>query len=87
MDYIERLHANIRLLIPESDGRYFSPGELDRVINLSILDIFNQHFKVYEESQRITDLLSRYKITTPVVVSGGVAVLPPVGVAQLCGPD
>lgn len=76
MDTIEQMHSDIRMLVPESDGRYFSPEEIDSAVNASILDLFNQQYKIFEESQRITDQMSRFKITSTVPVSVGIGPLP-----------
>lgn len=74
---VQQMHADIRLLIPESDGRYFSPEEIDSSINMGVLDLFNQQYKIFEEVQRITDQMARYKTSAVIPVSPGSGIMSP----------
>ena len=76
MDSIERAHYDINLLLPSSDNRYFTPEEVDSAISMAITDLFNQQYKVFGETLRISDQLARFKTTSTIVVSGGIAVVP-----------
>lgn len=76
MDSIERAHYEINLLLPSSDSRYFSPEEIDAAINLAVTDLFNQQYKVFGETMRISNDLARYKTTSPIVLSAGAGAVP-----------
>lgn len=80
MDSIQRAHIDINTLLPSSDSRYFSPEEVDSAINSAILALFNQQYKVFGETQRISDDLARFKTTVPLpltpVGGAGVAQFP-----------
>lgn len=76
MDSIERAHYDINVLLPSSDGRYFSPEEIDSAIYFAIVDLFNQQYKAYGETQRISDALARFKTTIAITMTAGEAALP-----------
>ena len=76
MDSIQKAHYDINLLLPSSDNRYFSPEEIDSAINMAITDLFNQQYKAFGETLRISDQLARFKTTTTIPVSGGIASVP-----------
>lgn len=76
MDSIQRAHYDLNLLLPSSDNRYFTPEEIDSAINMAITDLFNQQYKAFGETQRVSDQLARFKTTTAVPVSAGIAVAP-----------
>ena len=73
---IEEFHSNIRLMIPEGDGRYFSPANIDSFIHMAVIDLFNTEYKVYEESQRITEWMAYFHSVSARPVSNGAATVP-----------
>ena len=76
MDSIERAHYDINILLPSNDSRYFSPEEIDSAIYFAIVDLFNQQYKAFGETQRISDALARFKTITAIPLSAGQAALP-----------
>jgi hypothetical protein len=80
---INQAHIDINTLLPSNDSRYFDPTEIDNAINWAVLDLFNQQYKSFGETQRISDALDRYKVTTPVVITGGVGTNPPANIHTL----
>lgn len=78
MDSIERAHYDINVLLPSSDSRYFSPEEVDSAINWAVMELFNQQYKAFGETQRISDALDKFKVTSPVPLVGvGIAAIGP----------
>lgn len=73
---IQELHSNIRLMVPEMDGRYFSSADLDNFIHLSVTDLFEVERKAFEESQKITETMAFFRGNTPIAISAGVGTLP-----------
>lgn len=71
MDSIERAHYDLKMLLPSSDSRYFSPEELDSAINMAIMDLFNMQYKAFGETQRISDDLARFKTITVLPTTPG----------------
>jgi len=76
MDSIERAHFDINTLLPSSDSRYFNPEEIDSAIYFAIIDLFNQQYKVFGETQRISDDLARFKTGTTIPLVAGVGPMP-----------
>jgi hypothetical protein len=76
MDSIERAHYDLKMLLPSSDSRYFSPEELDAAINLAVTDLFNMQYKAFGETQRISDDLSQFKVIAPIPLAAGIGPLP-----------
>jgi len=76
MDSIQRAHFDINTLLPSSDSRYFSPEEIDSAINSAVLELFNQQYKVFGETQRISDELARFKTLSPITLAAGIGPLP-----------
>ena len=76
MDSIERAHYDLKMLLPSSDSRYFSPEELDSAINMAVMDLFNMQYKAYGETQRISDDLATFKTITPITLAAGVGSMP-----------
>jgi hypothetical protein len=76
MDSIQRAHFEINTLLPSSDSRYFSPEEIDSAVNSAVLDLFNQQYKVFGETQRISDDLARFKTLSPIDLAAGIGPLP-----------
>ncbi len=76
MDSIEKAHYDINTLLPSSDSRYFSPEEVDSAIYSAMIALFNQQYKAFGETQRISDDLARFKTTTPIPLSSGVGPMP-----------
>jgi len=76
MDSIERAHYDLKMLLPSSDSRYFSPEELDSAINMAIMDLFNMQYKAFGETQRISDDLATFKTITPIPLAAGIGALP-----------
>ena len=70
MDSIERAHFDIHTLLPSNDSRYFTPEEIDSAINWAVVELFNQQYKAFGETMRISDALDRFKVTTPVPLAG-----------------
>jgi hypothetical protein len=76
MDAIERAHYDIQTLLPSNDSRYFTPEEIDSAINWAVLELFNQQYKAFGETMRISDALDRFKVTTTVPLAGlGIAAI------------
>lgn len=73
---IQELHSDIRLMLPESDGRYFSPEDIDSFIHMAVTDLFNAEYKVFEESQRITELMSFFHSVSARPIAAGVGTVP-----------
>lgn len=73
---IKDLHDNLRLMIPEGDGRYFAPANLDNFIHLAVMDLFNQDYKIFEESQRITETLAFFRASSAIPIAASVGSLP-----------
>jgi hypothetical protein len=67
---VGRMHYDINTLLPSNDSRFFSPEEIDAAINFAVLNLFNQQFKAFGETQRVSDALDRFKVTTPVPLVG-----------------
>ena len=74
---IKEFHDNIDLMNPSSDGRYFSPEQIDSAINIAVMDLYNQEYKNFEESQRISDNMSDFKAVDIATVTTGACGLPP----------
>lgn len=83
MDSIQQAHYDINTLLPSNDSRYFSPEEIDNAINWAVLDLFGQEFKAFGETQRVSDALDQFKVTTPVPIAAGVGVNPPANMHTL----
>lgn len=76
MDSIERAHIDLNMMLPSSDSRYFSPEELDSAINLAVMDLFNQQYKSFGETMRISDALARFKTIASIPLVAGIGPLP-----------
>lgn len=64
------------ILNEEESGKAITPDEFSRLLGVSSLELTRQVFKGYEEGQEITDILRRFKSSSTISFSGGIADLP-----------
>lgn len=73
---VEEFHIDIRTTLNEGQGRYFSPLQIDSAINKGILDHFKDEYRMFEETQEITDTLGFFKSYSQQTVASGQVTIP-----------
>ncbi len=59
--FIEDLHDFINLLKNQGQARYYSPEDIDLALNRAQLDLFREYYKLFEDTQEISDSLMPFK--------------------------
>jgi hypothetical protein len=73
---IEYIHSFIQTLKNRGQARYFTPSQITEAVNSSVLDMFNEGRKDYEQTQVINDLMRVFKADATVSLTAGVGSLP-----------
>lgn len=60
--FIETLVDFVNLLKNQGQARYFSPEDIIASFNRSQLDLFREYFKLFEDTQEISDSLMPFKV-------------------------
>lgn len=61
--FIEELHDFINLLKNQGQARYFNPEDIDAALNRSQLDLYREYYKLFEDTQEISDSLLPFKMS------------------------
>lgn len=59
--FIEDLHEFINLLKNQGQARYYNPEDIDMALNRAQLDLFREYYKMFEDTQEISDSLIPFK--------------------------
>lgn len=59
--FIDQLHDFINLLKNQGQARYYNPEEIDLAVNRAQLDLFREYYKLFEDTQEISDSLMPFK--------------------------
>lgn len=63
-------------MLNEGQGRYFTPIQIDSAINKGVMDHFKDEYKIFEDTQEVTDTLGFFKAYSQVTVSAGQVTIP-----------
>lgn len=58
---LEELYNLINFYVNKAQGGWYSPGELDLIVDRAQITLFNRYYTVYATSQRLVDALGPFK--------------------------
>jgi hypothetical protein len=67
--FVQKLYDEIRLYINQGQSQYFSPNEVMTALNRAQIDKYRAEFKLFEESQKITDAMRNFKTTADLEIT------------------
>lgn len=75
--FIEQLVAFINLLKNQGQARYYNPEDIMAAFNRAQLDLFREYYKLFEDTQEISDGLLPFKVDYTIAVVAAINQLPP----------
>ena len=74
--FIEALYNFILFLKNQGQSRYYTPEEVIDALNRAVMDVYENHYRIFQQTQKITDELRVFMVDEDVDIDSGFFSLP-----------